>query len=105
MEKNLSQRISKFKEEVEEKYGEEYSYPKLIQEYKNEESVITVKCHTCNTKPFKLKARSLKSKSRKGGCKVCNKKAMAKTIAEKNRKRLLRNHQTKDMPREYGMYL
>jgi hypothetical protein len=99
---NLMQRISEFKETVEKKYGKNYSYPHLEEEYKNEESEITVKCTTCDAKPCKLLARSLKSRSRKGGCKNCTKIEMAKTIAEKNSARLLRNHQTKDMPRPYG---
>jgi len=99
---NLTQRISEFKERVEEKYGKVYSYPYLENEYKNEESKITVVCHNCNSDPYQRKARSLKSKSRKGGCEICNKQTMAETIAEKNRIRLLRNQQTKDIPREYG---
>ena len=99
---NLPQRIREFKERIKEKYGKGYSYPNLDQEYKNEESHITVICHNCKSEPYQRKARSLKSKSRKGGCKTCNKKTMAEIIAKKNRERLLRNHQTKDIPREYG---
>ena len=99
---NLPKRIKEFKVIVNKKYGDTYTYPFLEEEYKNEESIITVKCGTCDTAPYTIKARSLKSKSRKGGCKICTKEAMAKTIAEKNTKRLMRNHQTKNMPREYG---
>ena len=99
---NLTKRISDFKERVKEKYGKGYSYPNLEQEYKNEESKITVVCHTCKSKPYQRKARSLKSKSRFGGCKVCRKKAIAEVIAKKNKEKQERNYQTKDDPKPYG---
>ena len=100
---NLPQRIEEFEEQLEDKYPKgHYTYPNLKNEYKNEESFITVVCNKCNSKPYELKARSLKSNSRKGGCKVCNKKAKTETIANKNKIRQLRNHETKDEPRDYG---
>ena len=100
---NLPKRIKDFKQSVEDKYGKHsYTYPSLEKEYINEDSYITVICNKCNCKPYKRKARSLKSTSRKGGCVICNKKEMAKIIADKNSKRLLRNHETRDIPREYG---
>jgi len=47
-------------------------------------------------------ASSLKAKDRKGGCEVCNKKENQKKTNETIRKRQLRNHATKDEPRDYG---
>lgn len=99
---NLPRRISKFKKRIEKKYGKSYCYPNLEDEYKNEESYITVVCNGCDSEPYQHKARSLKSTSRKGGCKICTKEAKAKEIAEKNKVRLTRNHHTQDLPRPYG---
>ena len=99
---NLPKRIKEFKAQVTEKYPTGYSYPYLESEYKNENSDITVICTRCDSKPYKRKARALKSKSRQGGCKVCNQAAMAEKIAQKNKERQKRNLQTQDDPREHG---
>ena len=100
---NLPERIEEFTKQVEKKYPKGmYTYPHLKEEYKNEESKITVVCNHCDSEPYKRKARSLKSKSRQGGCKTCTKEARAKVIAEKNRIRQLRNHETQDVQRPQG---
>jgi Zn finger protein HypA/HybF involved in hydrogenase expression len=100
---NLPERVKEFTKQVEKKYPKGmYSYPFLREEYKNEESKITVVCNHCDSKPYKRKARSLKSKSRKGGCPVCTKEERAKVISEKNRNRQLRNHETQHVKRPQG---
>ena len=99
---NRQERIKEFMEQVNAKFPEGYTYPYLENEYINENSDITVVCHICNSKPYTRKARSLKSKSRWGGCKTCNKAAMAEKIAKKNKERQKRNLQTQDEPREQG---
>lgn len=98
---NLKERIRAFKTCLVKKYEHRYSYPHLDKEYKNQSSKITVVCNQCKS-TFKRLARSLKSKDRYGGCGVCNKKEMAKTIRKKNRVRQLRNHQIKDIPCKHG---
>ncbi len=99
---NLKDRINEFKDRMFKRHGYKYSYPYLEKEYKVESSVITVVCNKCETDPYKRVASSLKSKDRYAGCPVCNKEEMAETIRKKNKKRQLRNHQTKDEPRDYG---
>jgi hypothetical protein len=98
---NLKERIRGFKASVVKKYKHRYSYPHLEKEYKNESSKITVVCNQCGSS-FKRLARSLKSKSRYGGCKICNKEVAAEKTRVKNKKRQLRNHRTKDIPRKKG---
>lgn len=100
-EPNLKMRIKAFKKRVFKKYGNRYSYPHMEKEYKNESSKITVVCNQCKSS-FKRLARSLKSKSRYGGCEICNKEVMAEKIRVKNKKRQLRNHRTKNLPEKQG---
>lgn len=98
---NLKKRIKDFKKRILKKYGDRYSYPHLDKEYKNESSKITVICNHCKSS-FKRLARSLKSKSRYGGCKICNKEVAAEKTRVKNKKRQLRNHRTKNIPQKHG---
>ncbi|NOR56590.1 MAG: hypothetical protein GQ531_10355 [Sulfurovum sp.] len=99
---NLPERRDNFVSMVNKKYKDSLLLPNVKDEYKEESSEITVICKKCKSKPFKRLARSLKAKDRKGGCEVCNKKENQKKTNETLRKRQLRNHATKDQPRDYG---
>ena len=99
---NLKERIKTFLQQMLLRHGERYSYPYIDKEYKNEYSKITVICNKCKNKPYTRLVSSLKDKNRYGGYEKCNHVLMVETIREKNRERQLRNHQTKDIPHDYG---
>lgn len=99
---NLKDRINEFRDRMFKRHKGRYNYPHLEKEYKNESSRITVRCNVCKTKPFTRLASALKAEDRYAGCEGCNKKKMAEVIRKKNKERQLRNHQTKDIPRDYG---
>lgn len=100
--KNIKHRIKEFKVRMFNRHKGRYAYPYLGIEYKNENSIITVKCNQCNTKPFKRLVRALKAEDRYAGCEVCNKNKMVKIIKKKNKIRQLRNRRTQNIPRDYG---
>ncbi len=99
---NLKDRINEFVSIVNKKYQGSLHLPHVKDEYKDESSRITVFCKKCKLKQFTRLARSLKSKSRKGGCEICNKKENQNKTNKTIRERQLRNHTTKDKPRDYG---
>lgn len=99
---NLPERREEFISMVNKKYKGSLHLPYVENEYKEESSRITVICKKCKSNPFTRLARSLKAKDRKGGCKVCNKKETQEKTNETIRNRQLRNHTTKDEPRDYG---
>jgi Zn finger protein HypA/HybF involved in hydrogenase expression len=100
--KNIQERIDEFVSMVNKKYQGSLHLPHVKDEYKEESSRITVICKKCKSKPFTRLARSLKAKDRIGGCEVCNKKENQKKTNDTLRERQLRNHATKDKPRDYG---
>jgi len=99
---NLPERRDEFVSMVNKKYQNSLHLPHVEDEYKEECSRITVICKKCKSKPFTRLARSLKAKDRKGGCTACNKKENQEKTNETIRSRQLRNHATKDEPRDYG---
>lgn len=99
---NLQERIKDFVTQVNSKYKNSLILPYVEDEYRNESSRITVSCKKCKSEPFTRLARSLKAQDRIGGCKVCNKKENQEKTNETIRERQLRNHATKDEPRDYG---
>lgn len=99
---NLPERRDEFVSMVNKKYQGSLHLPHVEDEYKEEGSRITVICKKCKSKPFTRLARSLKTKDRKGGCTACNKKENQEKTNETIRTRQLRNHATKDEPRDYG---
>ncbi len=99
---NLPKRRYAFVSMVNKKYQGSLHLPYVKKEYKEESSRITVICKKCKSKPFTRLARSLKAKDRKGGCTACNEKENQEKTNETIRKRQLRNHATKDEPRDYG---
>jgi len=99
---NLPKRIDEFESMINKKYQGSLHLPHVKNEYKEESSRITVICKKCKSKSFTILASSLKAKDRKGGCTVCNEKENQAKTNETLRKRQLRNHATKDEPRDYG---
>lgn len=98
---NKVERIKDFQKKMFKRHKGKYSYPKLEEEYENENSKITVHCRVCEHQ-FKQLARCLKNENRYGGCPVCNEKKFKQVIVEKNRKRQSRNYKTKNLIQPYG---
>lgn len=99
---NLPERTQKFLTRINKKYKGSLDFPYVEEEYKNESSRITVICKKCPSAPFRRLARSLKAKDRKGGCESCNKKENQEKTNQTISQRQLRNHATKNKPRDYG---
>ncbi len=99
---NRRERIEDLIDRVNRKYNGTLKMPHIEDEYKNESSMLTVICISCDSKPFRRQALSLKSKTRKGGCAVCNKKANQERTNQAIRERQERNISTQNEPRPYG---
>ena len=90
---NRLERARALRDELIERHNGKYSYPFIEEEFKNDESRITVHCD-CGEK-YKRVVAALKKKDRYCGCSVCNREKMAETIKQKNHERGKRN---KKMP-------
>ena len=98
---NRLERARVLRELLEKRHGSKYSYPKLEDEFSNENSRITIICNKCKYS-YTRNVASMKVKNRPFVCEKCNAKTMKKKIQEKNSKRQKRNHQDADKPKEYG---
>lgn len=98
---NHTDRINHYRDMAESKHNKVYRYPYLEQEYKNENSILTVHCTKCENM-FQSRARIHSSALRYGGCTSCNEDKMRMMISEKNRERQLHNYENKDVPVPVG---
>ena len=95
-EKNLGERIKKFKEDFSRRHGKRYVLLYPEKEYRNISSRVTIQCSECGY-IFQKQAHCAIMENRYAGCPRCNQQRMRQKIAEKNRQRQRRNRDLLDV--------
>jgi len=98
---NRLKRATALRDEMVKRHNGKYSYPYIEEEFKNENSRITMVCTECGTEDTRVVA-ALKKKDRYCGCSVCNKEKKVEKIRQKNHERGKRNKRTAHLPKAYG---